>query len=185
MECALCFNVAHPACMTDYGVDGPVRMDLPNLWECPRCIKAGVVKAEADPDQGEEPASKMIKSEPVEAKTISTGSDATLSGYQLFSVKGTSDQSKHELRTQLAGQILSASTHPHKKPQFVFRPPPVQQMSAEEIYERRKTSPDVVDLTMERGIMLPVFKMLDTTELAKCVLVCKTWCKIIQDPALW
>ena len=27
-------------CVTDYGVEGFIKMDLPNSWECPRCIKA-------------------------------------------------------------------------------------------------------------------------------------------------
>jgi hypothetical protein len=72
----------------------------------------------------------------------------------LFSVQGRSDQSKQELRTQLATQILSASTQPQKEPAFVFRPPPMQ-LSAEEIYERRED--ETVDLLMERGIMLDVF----------------------------
>ena len=45
---------------------------------------------------------------------------------QLFSVKAKSNTPKENLRVQLAEQILSASSHEHKKPQFVFRPPPVR-----------------------------------------------------------
>ena len=44
---------------------------------------------------------------------------------------------------------------------------------------------EAVDLKMERGIMLEVFKRLNTIDLSSCVLVCKAWTKIVQDPALW
>ena len=56
-------------------------------------------------------------------------------------------------------------------------------LSAEEIYDRRKE--EKVELSKERGIMLDVFKMLGTVDLSHCVLVCKAWNKIIQDPSLW
>ena len=41
MECAICFEATHPTCMTDYGVDGYIKMELPNSWECPKCVQSG------------------------------------------------------------------------------------------------------------------------------------------------
>lgn len=203
MECCICFEVTHPTCVTDYGVDGYIKKEIPNSWECPKCVKAGLaIKLEppAFTPSGlpttrpaltntmdvKEPPSKLIKTEVVDEspakEPMAYGSDSTFTGYQLISVKGRSDQSKQELRVQLAHQTLSASTKPHKEPKFVFRPPPLQ-LSAEEIYERREKEP--VDLKMERGVMLNIFKKLDTIDLSQCVVVCKTWTKIIQDPSLW
>ena len=195
MECSLCHEVTHPTCMTDYGVEGYVKMDLPNSWECPKCVKGGqATKLEpanangnghAITDDGG-PAAKLLKSENGEPvplkKAMSYGSDTSFTGYQLFSVKGTSDQPKQELREKLAGQIMSASTHAHKEGPYVFRPPPTI-LSAEEIYERREKEP--VDLRLERGVMLGVFRKLNTDDLARVVVVCKAWSKIVQDPALW
>ena len=98
--------------MTDYGVDGQIRMDLPNFWECPRCVK----------ERSEEPEEKKVKVEEVEKKPISAGSDANAAGgYQLFSVKGMSDQPKYLMRTQLAEQILAASSTETKKAKYVYR----------------------------------------------------------------
>ena len=107
MECTICMEVSHPMCVTDYGVDGFIKMDLPNSWECPRCIKAIKDKKERENGEGE----KDIKAEPIPTGTngqplpaklpkleppepndplrrpISSGSDANVAGaYQLFSV---------------------------------------------------------------------------------------------------
>ena len=112
MECKFCHEVVHPTCVTDYGVDGLIRMDLPNFWECPRCVK----------DKAEQPEEKKPKVEEVETKPISAGSDANITGgYQLFSVKGMSDQPKYLMRTQLAEQILAASSTETKKAKYVYR----------------------------------------------------------------
>merc|ERR1712018_460566 len=81
-------------------------------------------------NDGQPLPAKLPKLEPQEAndplrRPISSGSDANLAGaYQLFSVKGHSDQPKNELRSQLSDQIISAASEPLKKPQYVFRPPP-------------------------------------------------------------
>ena len=89
MECSICFEVTHPTCATDYGVEGFIKMDLPNSWECPKCIKAKQIKAE----EGPSPA-KMIKTEPVastsasaeaapEKISIASGADTNFKGYQV------------------------------------------------------------------------------------------------------
>ncbi len=192
--------------MVDKGVDGyKLESGLPNSWECPNCVKSGAavkpeVKTEADIiDSGATP-NKIIKlgktastastastGEP-DKKPMSYGADSTYAGHQLFSVQGRSDQPKQELRTQLATQILSASQRPEikREPPYVVRPPP-RQLGAEEVYERRSAagSDDAVDLKAERAVVLEVFKRLTTVDLSSCVLVCKAWAKIAQDPALW
>ncbi len=49
MECSLCYEVTHPSCVTDLGVEGYVKMETPNTWECPKCVKSGrAVKLESD-----------------------------------------------------------------------------------------------------------------------------------------
>jgi len=202
MECCICYEVTHPTCLTDYGVDGYVKMELPNSWECPKCVKAGrAVKLEppnftpsglptkplANVAQGGAPPSKAPRLDDANVKPDKTpmayGPDSTSTGPPLFSVRGMSDQPKAELRQALATQILTASTHTHKEPRFVFRPPPLQ-LSAEDIYERRRAG-EQVDLAKERGILLKVFAKLNSLDLGACVLVCKAWNKICQDPQLW
>ena len=191
MECCLCHEVVHPGCVTDTGVEGYVKSELPNSWECPTCVRNGdAVKPEVKTEEdilgtGATP-NKLIKlnnsAQQPSKRAMAYGADSTYTGHQLFQVQGRPDQSKQELRSQLATQILTASMETKKEPQYVFRPPPMQ-LGAEEIYERREH--EAVDLKMERGIMLEVFKRLNTIDLSSCVLVCKAWTKIVQDPALW
>ena len=97
-------------CVTDYGVEGFIKMDMPNSWECPRCIKAIQDKKEKEleeQDIKEEPASIGADGQPLPPKIpkleppapldplrrpISSGSDANTAGsYQLFSVNGQSN----------------------------------------------------------------------------------------------
>ena len=83
-------------------------------------------------------------------------------------VRGTSDQSKIELRVQLAEKIMAASSKQLKQPSFVFRPPP-HIVKVEEVYERiqKKSKTDPVELSKESLLLLPVFQYLTTPELAK------------------
>ncbi|KAI4897901.1 hypothetical protein NFI96_023114 [Prochilodus magdalenae] len=39
MECSICNEIIHPACLKDVG--GVVNEELPNCWECPKCSQAG------------------------------------------------------------------------------------------------------------------------------------------------
>ncbi len=201
MECSLCYEVVHPSCVTDQGVEGYIKMEVPSTWECPKCVKSGraakleptsqftpsglpVKKQEPDSDDGPSPA-KVIKTESVEEKKepMAYGRDSTFTGPQLFSVTGSSDRPKHELRAALAEQILAASSRPLREAPHVVRPPPRERLAAEEVFERRRR--EDVDLRLERAVMLQVFARLDTVELSKCVLVCRSWCRIMQDPLLW
>jgi hypothetical protein len=93
MECCICFEVTHPTCATDYGVEGFIKMDLPNSWECPKCIKMGLAKG-TDSDEGPSPA-KVIKTEltpsassstaepPPNKVAIASGADTNFKGYQV------------------------------------------------------------------------------------------------------
>ena len=94
-------------CVTDYGVEGFIKMDLPNSWECPRCIKVIQDKKERESQEeikepktepnsigsdGPPLPAKLPKLEPQEVdplrRPISSGSDANVAGaYQLFSVR--------------------------------------------------------------------------------------------------
>ncbi len=188
--------------MTDFGVDGYIKMETPNCWECPKCVKTGRAIKLEQPTFGPSGVPLAVSSGPTPPKVLKTedgevdehedkkviayGADSTFSGYQLFSVKKTRpDQSKQELRAQLAQQILSASSHAQRTPPHVFRPPPLQ-LSAEEIYERRREAAagggEDVDLKMERGIMLRVFQQLDTVDLSNCVVVCRV--SVLREDAI-
>ncbi len=150
MECSLCYEVTHPTCITDLGVEGYVKMETPNAWECPRCVKSGrAVKLDptsaftpsglpvkpvlppsaGDSVDGPSPA-KVAKQEPQEEeeaqdkKPLAYGADSTFTGPQLFTVHGRSDQPKQELREALAKQIMAGSSHPQREAPYVVRPPP-------------------------------------------------------------
>ena len=168
MECSICLRVVHPACETDYGVEGVIRSDLPNLWYCPKCMKY------RPPSEEELLAAKSVKLEAEEKVE------------EQLEVRGTSDQSKIELRVQLADKILAASSKQLKEPRFVFRPPP-HIVKVEEVYNRinKKSKTDPVDLSKEFLVLLPVFKFLTTPQLAKAARVCKAWHKASLDPSLW
>jgi len=169
MECSRCLRVVHPSCETDYGVEAVWRTDLPNLWYCPRCMKH-------DPPSEEElQAAKTVKEEETEVKQEDQ-----------FIVRGTSDQSKLELRLQMSEKIMAATSKTLKKPRYVFRPPPLV-AKVEEIYERLKkqTEDNPVHLNLEFQLMLPVFKFLTTSQLALAARVCKSWHKVSLDPSLW
>ena len=71
MECKFCGEVTHPTCVTDYGVDGYIRMDLPNYWECPRCIKNKANAASStSAEPGPSPEKMIKKEEPPEDKVL-------------------------------------------------------------------------------------------------------------------
>jgi len=76
---------------------------------------------------------------------------------------------------------LSASTQDLKKPQFVFRPPPLRQ-NGEEVLARLKKDPEL-DLKTESYVMIEVFKRLGSVDMGKCACVCKAWNSIVQVPS--
>ncbi|XP_073769563.1 lysine (K)-specific demethylase 2Bb isoform X2 [Danio rerio] len=41
MECSICSEIIHPACLKDKDAGGVVNDELPNCWECPKCNHAG------------------------------------------------------------------------------------------------------------------------------------------------
>jgi len=160
LECYTCKQISHPACHTDYGVDGEVSEIIPNCWFCPKCMKF-------NPPSEQQLAAKTRRQDEKEQ----------------FVVRGRSDQSKSELRSQLADQIMTASTKTLKPPSYVFRPPP-KLRKVEDVYERlEKRGP--ASLLMEEIIMLPVFQLLSTAEVVQCGLVCTAWHTISLDPSLW
>jgi len=169
MECSVCLRVVHPTCETDYGVEGVISTDQPNTWHCPNCMKFH------PPDPDSEPPAKTVKLE----QDVGGGAEKD----EGFVVRGTSDQSKLELRVQMAEKIMAASKKQLKPPSYVFRPPP-RIVKAEDVYEKRKKKPDL-DLKLEDIVMLPVFKYLTSADLATSGCVCKAWHTISLDPSLW
>jgi len=167
MECSVCMQVVHPTCETDYGVEGIISTLQPNTWHCPSCMKF------SPPDDTELPTKKV---------KLEAGEEANKQE-QEFLVRGTSDQSKLELRVQMAEKIMAASKKQLKQPSYVFRPPP-RTVKAEDVYEKLKKMP-TLDLKLEEVVLLPVFKYLSTVDLATCGCVCKTWHTVSLDPALW
>ena len=82
MECSTCEEITHPSCHTDYGVEGQISEITPNSWFCPKCMKF-------NPPSEDELAARMRKVEEKEELVV----------------RGRSDQSKAELRSQLAEQV--------------------------------------------------------------------------------
>ncbi|XP_055063729.2 lysine (K)-specific demethylase 2Bb isoform X2 [Misgurnus anguillicaudatus] len=41
MECSICNEILHPACLKEKDAEGVVNDELPNCWECPKCNQAG------------------------------------------------------------------------------------------------------------------------------------------------
>jgi len=160
-------RVVHPTCETDYGVEGIISTLQPNTWHCPSCMKFN------PPDETELPT-KKVKLEP--------GEEGAKQDHE-FLVRGTSDQSKLELRVQMAEKIMAASKKQLRQPSYVFRPPP-RTIKAQDVYEKLKKKPDL-DLKLEEIVLLPVFKYLSTVDLATCGCVCKTWHTVSLDPSLW
>lgn len=41
MECSQCWEILHPDCINAKypGIEGNVNEDLPNSWECPKCVQ--------------------------------------------------------------------------------------------------------------------------------------------------
>lgn len=90
---------------------------------------------------------------------------------------------KNTLRTQLAQQILSSSTKPLKKPQFVVRPANISNSSSSSSTAASSSSNQhyALDTTALRAI----FKYLPHETLITCTLVCKTWSNLSTEPNLW
>ncbi|XP_071057273.1 jmjC domain-containing histone demethylation protein 1 isoform X2 [Onthophagus taurus] len=81
---------------------------------------------------------------------------------------------KQALRVQLAQQLASNSGKILKKPMFVVRPASIPVLNS-----------IGTNLTLDKKVILSVFKYLNTRELNKCSLVCKTWAHFSIDPSLW
>jgi len=44
MECGICWKIVHPKCHKEkYNIstEGVINEDLPNSWECPKCVEEG------------------------------------------------------------------------------------------------------------------------------------------------
>ncbi|XP_051541244.1 lysine-specific demethylase 2B-like isoform X2 [Myxocyprinus asiaticus] len=41
MECSICNEIVHPACLKEKDAGGVVNDELPNCWECPKCNHSG------------------------------------------------------------------------------------------------------------------------------------------------
>ena len=97
----------------------------------------------------------------VEKKPITSGSDANMvAGYQLFNVKGRSDQPKYLMRTQLAEQILTASTKDTKKAKYIFRPPSLKVQLVEWVGKSARKLYSVPKIPVPKFNMMKMPKLL-------------------------
>ena len=100
--------------------------------------------------------------------------------------QGKSDQSKGELRSLMAEQIVAASSKPLKEPSFVFRPPPLK-VTAQDVYDRRAkaSAAAAFNLATEELVVVAVFRYLTTADLLRCGVVCRAWHQASLHPSLW
>uniref|UniRef100_A0A8C5A7S1 Lysine-specific demethylase 2B n=1 Tax=Gadus morhua TaxID=8049 RepID=A0A8C5A7S1_GADMO len=199
MECSICNEILHPACLKVKDSGGVVNDELPNCWECPKCSHAGksgkvsnrpiltnhggrTVKAEeASANPSRRPA---IKSEP-------QGEGEEPKPHQpkraLHSQDATQDAGRFSpppLGCSRPPAVPPRPTHPLHKlhpptERHVIRPPPIS------------PPPDRLPLAngrthaLRRELWRAVFGQLTHGELCTCMRVCKTWNRWCCDKQLW
>uniref|UniRef100_S4RR64 Lysine (K)-specific demethylase 2Bb n=1 Tax=Petromyzon marinus TaxID=7757 RepID=S4RR64_PETMA len=52
MECSICNEIVHPACLKIDDKEGVINDELPNCWECPKCNQEGKTGKEEEEDEG-------------------------------------------------------------------------------------------------------------------------------------
>lgn len=92
-----------------------------------------------------------------------------------------SESRKPALRTQLAYQLSGNSNKLLRRPFYPIRPASgVSKANGALPFNKPSSS-----LVLERTILLPVFRLLSSGDLARCALVCRAWSQLSSDPVLW
>uniref|UniRef100_A0A8C5BWK3 [histone H3]-dimethyl-L-lysine(36) demethylase n=1 Tax=Gadus morhua TaxID=8049 RepID=A0A8C5BWK3_GADMO len=162
MECSICNEILHPACLKVKDSGGVVNDELPNCWECPKC-------SHSEPQgEGEEP-------KPHQPKRALHSQDATQDAGRF---------SPPPLGCSRPPAVPPRPTHPLHKlhpptERHVIRPPPIS------------PPPDRLPLAngrthaLRRELWRAVFGQLTHGELCTCMRVCKTWNRWCCDKQLW
>uniref|UniRef100_A0A8B9RKK7 Lysine-specific demethylase 2B n=1 Tax=Astyanax mexicanus TaxID=7994 RepID=A0A8B9RKK7_ASTMX len=180
MECSICNEIIHPACLKVTG--GVVNEELPNSWECPKCNhagKAGKVSTVLNFYVVVTTRSELQKAEG------RWGQYGVLSGNGcLGDWLGPKEEPEGEEPPANKGPPSAATTSLHQPncaqvERHVIRPPPIC------------PPPDRLPLNDGRSHVIGreewmgVFSYLQYSELCMCMRVCRTWNRWCCDKSLW
>ncbi|XP_015117813.1 jmjC domain-containing histone demethylation protein 1 [Diachasma alloeum] len=181
MECSICFDIVHPACV---GID-PQRLtineDIPNSWECPSCCQSGR-NVDHRPRPPKNRVRKISVSSAASSAPTTDSERATTPSKRARpdpaetwnDREAAEGDQRSALRTQLAAQLTGSSNKSLKRPVVVVRPvqiPPVHITDKSPVYNKIA--------------LLAIFKYLSPKDLASCAVVCRTWARYSIDPTLW
>ncbi|XP_033123248.1 lysine-specific demethylase 2B-like [Anneissia japonica] len=101
MECHQCNDIVHPACLQAKGQpnEGVVNADLPNSWECPKCIAADS-KSEKSEDTLKSDSSTMKKVKQAKKRQQQDANSPVSNSAEKMSKKSKSESSSPVLRSK-------------------------------------------------------------------------------------
>uniref|UniRef100_A0A672KAB9 [histone H3]-dimethyl-L-lysine(36) demethylase n=1 Tax=Sinocyclocheilus grahami TaxID=75366 RepID=A0A672KAB9_SINGR len=174
MECSICSEILHPACLKEKDSGGVVNDELPNCWECPKCSHSGKTgKTEPDSD-GED------------RKPLKNGSS------HLRDWLGPKRELNGSLREQLPVSWIRTTPTPVIRPKPCRSPPKCVQMERHVIRPPPISPPpdglpldDGKNHVMRREVWMAVFSHFTHQDLCVCMRVCKTWNRWCCDKRLW
>uniref|UniRef100_A0A8C5A3A2 [histone H3]-dimethyl-L-lysine(36) demethylase n=1 Tax=Gadus morhua TaxID=8049 RepID=A0A8C5A3A2_GADMO len=208
MECSICNEILHPACLKVKDSGGVVNDELPNCWECPKCSHAGKSGkvSNRDPKSHKQtnppsPPRRGLQSPTTLAHRARKKRRNPSNRKSIRGEEPKPHQPKRALHSQDATQdagrfsppplgcsrppaVPPRPTHPLHKlhpptERHVIRPPPIS------------PPPDRLPLAngrthaLRRELWRAVFGQLTHGELCTCMRVCKTWNRWCCDKQLW
>ncbi|CAH0549530.1 unnamed protein product [Brassicogethes aeneus] len=213
MECSVCYEIAHPACIQRLCPDIPgyINEDMPNSWECPVCCKLGK-------NTDYRPRHFRARQKSSDMRRVSISSDASSAFENKLQQDNLSDSGSEnegkdrgsiakdllpiKKRRSSEGNEVETKSQPIQQPdpprKTAFRMQLAQQIASNSTKPMKKPMMVVRpaplmqcnplltnNLALDKRCLLSVFKHLTGVDLAKCALVCKTWATYSIDPSLW
>uniref|UniRef100_A0A8C1RTX0 Lysine-specific demethylase 2B n=1 Tax=Cyprinus carpio TaxID=7962 RepID=A0A8C1RTX0_CYPCA len=156
MECSICNEILHPACLKEKDSGGVVNDELPNCWECPKCNHAGKT-------------GKKKRSKPEDLST------SNVLG-QIKMERENDEEYDEDNRQELERRAFSFVTSEEEDG---------VDEGEEEEEEIMKEKNDGKNHIMRREVWMAVFSHLTHQDLCVCMQVCKTWNRWCCDKRLW
>uniref|UniRef100_A0A671KWS9 Lysine-specific demethylase 2B n=1 Tax=Sinocyclocheilus anshuiensis TaxID=1608454 RepID=A0A671KWS9_9TELE len=172
MECSICSEILHPACLKEKDSGGVVNDELPNCWECPKCSHSG--------------KTGKVNSDGEDRKPLKNGSS------HLRDWLRPKRELNGSLREQLPVSWIRTTPTPVIRPKPCRSPPKCVQMERHVIRPPPISPPpdglpldDGKNHVMRREVWMAVFSHLTHQDLCVCMRVCKTWNRWCCDKRLW